>query len=169
MEVEEIDVGELVQSAMSYVQARAEERGIKISSQVTGAGDITGARVYLEETIANLLANAVKYSKPGGQVVISTEDGGDSVLIRIRDEGIGIPRSELHKVFDEFYRASNAREVERDGTGLGLSMAKQVVERHGGSIGVDSEKDLGTTVSVSLPRSPASGGGPSGTSSLESQ
>jgi signal transduction histidine kinase len=155
MDVEEIDVGGLVQNAMSYVQARAEERGISVSSEESGpSGTIRGARVYLEETIANLLANAVKYSNPGGKVVVSAEDRGESVVIRIRDEGIGIPRDELDKVFDEFYRATNARQVERDGTGLGLSMARQVVERHGGSIGVESEEGRGTTVEVSLPRVP---------------
>ena len=77
------------------------------------------------------------------------------MLVEVSDSGIGIPVAELPAVFDEFYRASNARAVERDGTGLGLSMAKQVVERHGGRIGIESEEGRGTRVSFSLPRRPS--------------
>jgi len=158
--MEEVRVVEMIGAAFSYVQARSAERSVSIAIEADGTlGVIRGARVYLEETVANLLANAVKYSHEGGRVTVSGTGGPDSIRLEIRDEGIGIPRDELPRVFEEFYRARNAKRVERDGTGLGLSMAKQVIERHGGSISIESEEGRGTTITVVLPRRSSERGG----------
>lgn len=151
--MDDVRVIDMIGAAVSYVQARAAERSISIAVETDGTlGVIRGARVYLEETVANLLANAVKYSREGGRVTLSGTGVRDSIRLEIRDGGIGIPADELPSVFEEFYRATNARRKERDGTGLGLSMAKQVLERHGGSISIDSEEGRGTTVILILPR-----------------
>ncbi|MHC4511072.1 MAG: sensor histidine kinase, partial [Planctomycetota bacterium] len=80
-------------------------------------------------------------------------------FVQITDTGIGIPKEEQSKIFDEFYRAANAKRVERDGTGLGLSIVKYIVERHGGEIRVESEEGSGTTFQLKLPR----GGSPNPT------
>ncbi len=147
-----------VESAVSYVEARAATKSIVVDQAIDDtAGWITGARVYVEETIANLLANSVKYSRDGGRIAIRVTDEGETVLVEIADRGIGIPEDEIPRVFDEFYRATNARAAERDGTGLGLSMARQVVERHGGEIWIESREGRGTTVSMRLPRNPPRG------------
>ena len=74
------------------------------------------------------------------------------MLVEISDTGIGIPVQEQKNVFDEFFRATNARRTERDGTGLGLSIVKHIVERHGGQISVDSEEGRGTTFRLTLPK-----------------
>jgi len=153
MEMKDFSIVETARSAIILVDPRAKAKGISISRRIdTGADIIKGAQVYIEETIANLLANSVKYTPKGGKVEIVIEDKDSSVLIRISDNGIGIPKNELPNIFNEFYRASNAKELERDGTGLGLSMAKQVIERHHGRIWVDSEEGKGSVFSIMLPK-----------------
>jgi len=113
---------------------------------------IVGNQFSIEETVTNLLLNAIKYTPEKGQVTLNVKDDADAILIEIEDTGIGIPKKELDLVFEEFYRASNARKVEKDGTGLGLSIAKHIVERHGGRIGVESEEGRGTKFTLTLPK-----------------
>ena len=153
IEMKDFSIVKTAENAIILVDPRAKAKSIYISRRIdAGVGIIKGAQVYIEETIANLLANSVKYTPKGGKVEITIEDKDGSVLIRISDNGIGIPKKELPDIFNEFYRASNAKELERDGTGLGLSMAKQVVERHHGRIWVDSEEGKGSTFSIILPK-----------------
>ncbi len=147
-----------VENAMNFVDTKARNKGIIISSNIAATVDIIkGAQVYIEETIANILANAVKYTSSGGRINIGVEDKGKDVLIKIEDTGMGIPKDEITKVFDEFYRATNARVASKSGTGLGLSIAKQVVERHGGKIWVESEEGQGSVFSIILPKAGAQG------------
>ncbi len=154
----EIEVGyfslkKTIGNAINFVDTKAKNKGIIINSNIASTVDmINGAEVYIEETIANILANAVKYTPPGGRINIDVEDKEEDVLIKVSDTGIGIPKEEIGKVFDEFYRATNARLAEKSGTGLGLSIAKQVVARHGGKIWVESEKGSGSTFSIILPK-----------------
>jgi signal transduction histidine kinase len=156
--MDEFPVAGAVETAVSYVETKAAARSITVERDVgAAAGTIRGARIYIEETLGNILANAVKYSPAGGKVWIRVAGETDVVLVEIGDRGIGIPAEELPRVFDEFYRAANARAIERDGTGLGLSMAKQVVSRHGGEIWVESTEGVGTTVKLTLPRDPPAG------------
>ncbi|MDP2941540.1 MAG: sensor histidine kinase, partial [Candidatus Omnitrophota bacterium] len=117
-----------------------------------GIDRIRATREYIEEAISNLLANSIKYTPSNGKIDIMVSDNGNSILIQIKDTGIGIPKSELSRIFEEFYRASNAKQVERDGTGLGLSIAKQIVQRHNGKIWAESEEGKGSTFSIILPK-----------------
>jgi signal transduction histidine kinase len=103
-----------------------------------------------ERLVVNLLSNAVKYTKQGG-VTVSLGRDGDRVRLDVADTGIGIPQDALPHLFQEFYRASNAKAVEESGTGLGLSIVKLLVERYGGQIAVASQEGKGTTFTVSLP------------------
>ncbi|MBU3912342.1 MAG: hypothetical protein KKD90_07155 [Candidatus Omnitrophica bacterium] len=147
------DFGDTLQDAINDVTPKAKNKNISIASSVEGTiHEIRGAREYIHEVITNLLANSIKYTPRNGKISVIVSDKGNSILIEIKDTGIGIPRAELPKVFDEFYRASNAREIEKDGTGLGLSIAKQVVERHNGKIWVESEEGKGTTFFITLPK-----------------
>lgn len=142
-----------VEDAVGFVEERAKDKDISIDVNIDPTIDrVNGAQIYIEETIANLLANSVKYTPGGGRIGMSVEDKGDSVLIRITDTGIGIPKDEIPKLFEEFYRATNARGMERTGTGLGLAIARQVVERHKGKIWVESEEGRGSAFSVLLPK-----------------
>ncbi|MHC4423600.1 MAG: sensor histidine kinase [Planctomycetota bacterium] len=83
---------------------------------------------------------------------INVRNRDDCIQVDVADTGIGIPQEEQCKIFDEFYRASNAKKVERDGTGLGLSIVKHIVERHGGQIEVESKENSGTRFWLTLPK-----------------
>ena len=103
----------------------------------------------VQRVVANLLANAIKYSPAGGDVVMSVGVDGDSAVLTVRDEGMGIPAADLPHVFERFHRGSNVERI--SGTGIGLAGAKDIVELHGGTIAVTSVEGRGTTVAVRLP------------------
>ena len=113
---------------------------------------VFGSALLIEETIRNMLLNAIKYTPPNGTVNLSMTEDDTYFIIEITDTGIGIPSDEKDKIFDEFYRASNARQVERDGTGLGLSISKEMIERHGGKMWVVSQEGQGSTFGFTLPK-----------------
>src|SRR3989338_5002271 len=153
METGPFSLRKTAENAVNFVEARAKDKDMRLSYNIDPAVDvITGAQIYIEETIANLLANSVKYTPKGGRVDMKIKDKGDSVLIQISDTGIGISKDDIPRIFDEFYRAKNAKALERDGTGLGLSIAKEVIERHKGKIWVESEEGKGSTFSIVLPK-----------------
>jgi signal transduction histidine kinase len=139
-------------SALDHVRRRAEDKAIKVSSDIDETiGTLHGEAILIEETIMNILANAVKYTPEGGQVHMTVRQEDGSVHIAIQDTGIGIAEKEQERIFEEFYRTENARTTERDGTGLGLSFAKQVIERHAGRIWVESNSGKGSTFFLTLP------------------
>jgi PAS domain S-box-containing protein len=116
----------------------------------TGA-TISGDRDRLEQVLGNLLDNAVKYSPDGSEIFINVEDRGDQIVTSVGDRGIGIPADELGQVFERFHRGRQVSSTNYGGLGLGLYITKQIVERHGGSIWVESKEGSGTTFYFSLP------------------
>ncbi len=143
-------------SALALVQNRAQSKSIVLNHHIDPAIDmIDGEAVLIEETITNILLNAVKYTPAGGRVGIEAKQDGAFVQMKITDTGIGIPPADLTRIFEEFYRADNARAAERDGTGLGLAFAKQVVERHGGRIWAENNPTGGSTFTFTLPSHPS--------------
>jgi signal transduction histidine kinase len=159
LEMSVFSLPECISKAMGSVGSRAQEKSIQVSSDIdSSVGEIVGNEFSINEMVTNLLFNAVKYTPEKKTVRIDARDRGDRVEINVSDTGIGIPADEVASVFDEFFRASNAKKSERDGTGLGLSIVKQIVERHGGEISVQSEEGQGTTFTVILPKNgPARG------------
>jgi signal transduction histidine kinase len=136
---------------------RAASKSIDLKSNIElGPGKMLGDRFSIEEMVANLLLNAIKYTPEKGKVQINATRKDGFFVVEISDTGIGIPADELEHVFDEFYRASNARKIERDGTGLGLSIVKQIIERHNGKIDAKSQEGVGSKFIITLPeaRSP---------------
>jgi two-component system phosphate regulon sensor histidine kinase PhoR len=106
-----------------------------------------------QEILQNLLANAIRYSMPGGRITIDAAAVGESeVVISVADTGLGIPKSDLDRIFERFYRTDAARSRESGGTGLGLSIVKHLVEAHRGRIEVESELGHGSTFRVFLPQ-----------------
>jgi len=151
-EMEDFSLVEVLKNSIEFVKSRAEDKSIKLNYMIHSSVDkIYGDSVSIEEMICNLLLNAIKYTGKGGTVQLYAEKIKDSVLIDISDTGIGIPKEEQIKVFDEFYRASNAKASVIDGTGLGLSIVKHIIDRHGGDIHVESMKDQGTIFKLRLP------------------
>lgn len=115
----------------------------------------------LRQVVSNLISNAIKYSPEGERIWVSgsvTEEG--RVKIDVRDEGIGIPRDELNKLFQRFFRASTSTGIA--GTGIGLHLVKTLVDLHGGEVNVTSTVGVGTVFSIVLPESGSSGMEPSG-------
>ncbi|ANB60307.1 HAMP domain-containing sensor histidine kinase [Anoxybacteroides amylolyticum] len=110
------------------------------------------AKHHLEQLLLILLDNAVKYSQHEKEIIIRLKEEGKYVSISVRDKGIGIPRDELEKVFLRFYRVDKARSREKGGVGLGLAIAKEIVDKYGGQIVMESEVGVGTTVELFLPK-----------------
>jgi signal transduction histidine kinase len=142
-----------IHNAVASTKTKAEDKSIILNCNIKPSADkVFGNQLSIEETITNLLLNAIKYTPENGIITLSSKNQNGFVLVEVADTGIGIPEAEVGKVFDEFFRASNARVVEKDGTGLGLSIAKQIVERHGGQIGVKSKENEGTKFWFTLPK-----------------
>jgi PAS domain S-box-containing protein len=112
---------------------------------------VNGDRDRLEQVLGNLLENAVKYSPDGSEIVVNVDDRGDQMVTSVCDRGIGIPADELNQVFERFHRGRHVSSTNYGGLGLGLYITKQIVERHGGAIWVESKEGQGTTFYFSLP------------------
>jgi len=149
-----------INAALNTVEAKAQDKSIVLKSNINTIEDkIFGIQLSVEEAIANLLLNAIKYTPENGKVEINATMEEGYVLVEVIDTGIGIPEEGLSKVFDEFYRATNAKKTEKDGTGLGLSIVKQIIERHGGKIWVESKENCGTRFCFTLPKAPDNSNG----------
>ena len=142
-----------ITKALDTVERKAKDKSITVTSKIGSSVDlIVGNQFSISEMITNLLFNAIKYTPENKTVHIEAKSLGDNIQLNISDTGIGIPADEIGNVFEEFFRASNAKSKEKDGTGLGLSIVKQIIERHGGKISVQSQQDQGSTFTVSLPK-----------------
>lgn len=153
LEMERFSLKNCVFNALAAVQNRARGKAIAVTHAISASVDeLPGEAVLIEETITNLLFNAVKYTPEGGAVSLDVREEDSLIRVTIADTGIGIPPEAMEHIFEEFYRAPNARAAERDGTGLGLAFAKEVIERHGGHIEAHNNPDSGTTFTFTLPK-----------------
>lgn len=152
-EVEIIDLGEVLHGVGDLVRAQAEEKGLSFEVEI--ASDLPPVRANLEhmkQLWTNLISNAIKYTMPGGTVAVSLNENAEGIVGTVQDTGIGISPQDLPHVFDEYYRAENAKAMERHGTGLGLSITKRIVETYGGKIWAESELGRGSAFGFVLPR-----------------
>ncbi|MFN8588660.1 MAG: ATP-binding protein [Candidatus Eisenbacteria bacterium] len=151
----EADLGHELREMAAPFAPLARRRGIALDVQVHEGVAVWCDRGLLEQAIANLLANALKFTPAGGHVTLAGrgEGAGDTAryVIAVRDDGPGIAPEEQPRLFERFYQASGAREVTRPGTGIGLSLARDIVELHGGTIELDSAPGAGSTFTVRLP------------------
>lgn len=148
-----VDMDELARRTRRTFQEEARLRGLAFSVAVEpNLPGVDSGVDLLEELLENLVSNAIKYTPEGGEVAVRIEEGGPGeVRITVRDTGIGIPEKEQGKLFQEFFRATNAKRLTPAGTGLGLALVKQTVARHHGRIRVESAEGKGTTVTVEIP------------------
>ncbi|MDD5597644.1 MAG: ATP-binding protein, partial [Victivallaceae bacterium] len=112
---------------------------------------IEGDCQLLEQALINLTDNAIKYSEPGSRVEISAALEDEFVIIKVKDNGPGIAREHLPRLFERFYRVDKARSRKLGGTGLGLAIVKHIAQLHGGSISVESELGQGSTFTLRIP------------------
>jgi len=117
----------------------------------TPVPQIIGDKIRIEQVLINMVSNAIKYTRDGGSIALIAGRKDDVVWISVRDNGIGIPKEDVDRVFDRFYRVDKARSRESGGTGLGLSIAKEIVSRHQGEIVLSSRQGKGTVITMSLP------------------
>lgn len=106
----------------------------------------------MKQALRILIDNSIQYTNPGGEIILSVDNNESFVKIMVQDNGIGIPGEAVPRVFDRFYRTDESRSRTSGGTGLGLSIAKWIAERHGGYMEVLSRQNIGTRVTIALPR-----------------
>jgi signal transduction histidine kinase len=146
-----VDLAELVREVVAGQVDRAEERKVELAVDAPHRAHVAGVPGDLELIVKNLVSNAVEYNRSGGSVEVTLRPEDGTYVLVVRDTGIGIPQQDLARVFERFYRVDPARSRETGGTGLGLSIVRHAVERHGGTIGVDSLLGEGSTFTVTLP------------------
>ena len=153
LRLEALDLRSTVEELESGSTALAEARGLHWTTEIPQHPAIVLMnRPHLRRLLLILIENACRYTETGGSVGVSLYIHEAEVVIEVRDTGIGIPPGELTHIFDRFYRASNARFFDADGTGLGLPIARWIATAHGGTLTAQSTLGLGTCMSVRLPK-----------------
>lgn len=147
---ESVAVGKAIDQAVKRIQPDAQRKNVTVAVEPTAPLSVAVYDGSLEQVVGNLLENAIKFSPPGGRVTVRVAREGDSILFTVSDTGPGIPRDELPRIFERFYRGEAARASESSGVGLGLAICRGIIEAQGGSISVDSPPEGGTTVTVRL-------------------
>ena len=156
---EEINISSLLARVIKIAKVNAEAKGVKVSLKHDRKDKkkFFGDPLLLQIAISNILSNAIKYNHLDGLVEIKIDEDKNNLIIRVCDTGMGIPMGEMEKIFTDFFRGSNIRSTDLEGAGLGLSVVKQIVERHEGKIKIESpsylatEKYPGTCIKVTLP------------------
>lgn len=160
LEMHQTDLPRFLRKQISYFSANNEKHTFRLQLPTTPTHpELACDRRRLRQVVDNLVSNAIKYSPPGTEVRLQAEEDADGWVVRVSDRGIGMTTEQVARVFDKFYRA-DAGNTAVGGLGLGMSIAKQLVEAHGGRIRVDSCKGEGTTVTVFLPTAPPVGCSP---------
>jgi len=145
---EPVRLGDVVARAVDLYRDVADAKGIALGASVAEDVVVTADRTRLQQVAANLIDNAVKYTRPGGRVDVDVQRAGSRAILGVRDTGAGIPAAELPRIWDRLFRGDASR-TER-GLGLGLSLVKAVVEAHGGTVEVASELGRGSTFTITL-------------------
>lgn len=146
---DEIDLAPMIEEVLTDLAPLAEEKGIMLASE--GEAQMIGSDTLIYRLLFNLAENAIRYGAPGSTVQISTHDEGDHVLLRVRDQGLGIPEQYQTSIFQPFFRVDKSRSRAYGGVGLGLALVWEIAALHGGSIEVEESSESGTTMLVTLP------------------
>ena len=149
-EKEDVDLYEVAEDVIDGLASAAKKKNVTFKLEGDRAV-IRGIPNYIDEIIYNLCDNAVKYNKPDGEVTVTVKNTGKTADITVKDTGIGIPAEYRERIFERFYRVDSARSQDIPGTGLGLSIVKHAAQLHDAHITLESETDVGTTITVSFP------------------
>lgn len=151
--VEATDLGSIVDTAVATVQPLANKKGIHIEVRLGEGTQVVGEEISLSESLTIFLDNAVKYSPKGSTVVMAAHKQARHIVISIKDTGVGIAEDILPHIFERFYRGDASRSTGSDtrGYGLGLPIAKRIIELHSGNVQIKSKPGKGTVVTVTLP------------------
>lgn len=155
---EVLSLADAVEEVFPLLRTQADEKGIVCTLEVHRCSPVKGHPDQMAQLWTNLISNAIKYTPSGGQVRVTLEEQDGWAVGMVEDTGIGIAPEDQARIFEEFYRAPQAKEVEPRGTGLGLSLVKRVVEGHGGTIAVESQLGQGSRFTFRLPVAPTGAG-----------
>ncbi len=146
------NIAELLNSVCERMEIQAKEHNQVITRKIKDdGGNILGDVDRLEQVLVNIVGNAIKYTKDGGRIKVTLEKDASFCYIKVKDNGIGIPKEDSDRIFERFYRVDKARSRSMGGTGLGLAIAKEIVDAHGGKISLESRENKGTEVTIALP------------------
>ena len=149
---ETIDIHDTIQDAISHVSLLVNDRNGIIETHFEAIiSEISGNEFHLVNVIVNMLENAIKYSKENPKIGVYTESTNKFFIFKIKDNGIGMSKGALKFVFDKFYREQKGNIHDVKGHGLGLAYVKEIVEKHHGTVFVESEKGVGSIFTVKLP------------------
>lgn len=151
IEYNPFDLSALARTTTEQMQLLASEKNISLTCTSAGPIQAVGDETRIKQVLVNLLDNAIKYTRTNGHVVIITSTEGNTAVLKVSDDGVGIPAESLPHVFERFYRAEKARSRGVGGFGLGLSLVDAICRAHGGAVSVESIEGQGTTVTVKLP------------------
>jgi signal transduction histidine kinase len=146
-------VGPCLKTLIEFLQPHAQENGVSLRmTRPAGSDLVMGDKESLDQVFTNLVSNAIKYNRPGGSVTVSVEEKEAVIAVSVADTGIGIPEEHLPFIFDQFYRVKRTEDQKSKGSGLGLTIAKKIVELHGGKIEVSSVPGEGSIFRCLLPK-----------------
>ncbi|OBZ08312.1 PAS domain-containing sensor histidine kinase [Bacillus sp. FJAT-27264] len=153
LRIQQTDVAEMLEDVADRFSFQIRQKRINISTRVRReAASAWLDRDQIDQVLGNLVSNALKYTPEGGSIELEALQNEEGMLsISVRDSGIGIPKKDIERIFERFYRVDKARSRNMGGTGLGLSIAREIVKAHGGSISLQSEVDQGSKVTFTLP------------------
>ena len=151
MDHQPVDLAHLVAEVCEQSQVLAKARGVTLDLGPLTPATIQGDHQHLRRLLVNLVDNGLKYTLAGGHVTLALHQDGAWAVLRVADTGIGLPLEEQERIFQRFYRAPAAVLRGEEGSGLGLCIARSIVEAHGGYVQVESAEDHGSTFTVSLP------------------
>jgi two-component system phosphate regulon sensor histidine kinase PhoR len=146
----QVELEPLIDSIVLSVANRIKEKQLELKKDLQ-AKEVLGDEGLLKEVFINLIDNSVKYTPPGGRIIVGSLRAETETIIYVKDNGFGIPAESLPRIFERFYRVDKGRSREMGGTGLGLSIVKHIVERHGGKVSVESEPGKGSEFRVAIP------------------
>jgi signal transduction histidine kinase len=153
LQVEKVPILDIVERVTSSLQMQAAQKKISLGLEIAKdlPNIIEADQALLQQAVYNLVENAVKYTPEGGTVTIHLQCTESTLTFAIQDSGIGIPKSDLPRLFEKFYRGTNREALAQRGTGLGLAIVKSIAERHGGKVWVESELGKGSTFYLLVP------------------
>ena len=147
---DEIELAPLIEEVLADLAPLADQKDIALACR--GNNLVNGSDPLMYRMMFNLVENAIRYSRPASTVDVTVDEEGDQVLVRIKDEGFGIPEQHRDSVFQPFFRVDKSRSREYGGVGLGLSLVWEIATLHGGTIEVENSSSHGTVMLATLPK-----------------
>ena len=151
--IEDFDICEVIKSILETFEGTCERKGITFKYEPDKEHIVNADKDKIQQVLYNLIDNAIKFSHNNGEIRIKLYTKGDKLFCSIKDSGIGIPKKDVHKVWDRFYKTDASRGKDKTGSGIGLSIVKEIINAHGQNIDVISTEGVGTEFIFSLAKS----------------